>query len=58
MKKSKPLAVLADGGADVTLVSLRRDRIRGVHMHQPGVAGGGRRRCTTRAAEYLVRGRR
>jgi protease I len=31
-----PLAALADGGADVTLVSLRRGRIRGVHMHQPG----------------------
>jgi protease I len=28
--------VLADGGAAVTLVSLRRGRIRGMHMHQPG----------------------
>lgn len=31
-----PMAALADGGADVTLVSLRRGRIRGMHMHQPG----------------------
>ncbi len=31
-----PLTALADGGADVTLVSLRRGRIRGMHMNQPG----------------------
>ena len=31
-----PMAALADGGAAVTLVSLRRGRIRGMHMHQPG----------------------
>jgi len=31
-----PLTALEGGGADVTLVSLRRGRIRGVHMHQPG----------------------
>lgn len=31
-----PLAALADGGADATLISLRRGRIRGMHMHQPG----------------------
>jgi len=31
-----PVAALADGGADLTLVSLRRGRIRGMHMHQPG----------------------
>jgi protease I len=31
-----PQAALADGGADVTLVSLRRGRIRAMHMHQPG----------------------
>ncbi|MCS0628147.1 type 1 glutamine amidotransferase [Telluria mixta] len=31
-----PLAALADGGADVTLISLRRGRIRAMHMHQPG----------------------
>ena len=31
-----PVAALADAGADVTLVSLRRGRIRGMHMHQPG----------------------
>ena len=31
-----PLAALADGGAAVTLVSLRRGRIRGMHLHQPG----------------------
>jgi protease I len=31
-----PQAALADGGAAVTLVSLRRGRIRGMHMHQPG----------------------
>ncbi|MCS0580476.1 DJ-1/PfpI family protein [Massilia pinisoli] len=31
-----PLAALAEGGAAVTLVSLRRGRIRGMHLHQPG----------------------
>lgn len=31
-----PLATLADAGAAVTLVSLRRGRIRGMHLHQPG----------------------
>jgi protease I len=31
-----PVAALADGGADVMVVSLRRGRIRGMHMHQPG----------------------
>lgn len=31
-----PVAALTDAGADVTLVSLRRGRIRGMHMHQPG----------------------
>jgi protease I len=31
-----PLTALADGGAETTLVSLRRGRIRGMHMHQPG----------------------
>ena len=31
-----PLAALADDGAAVTVVSLRRGRIRGMHMHQPG----------------------
>jgi protease I len=31
-----PLTALADGGADATLISLRRGRIRGMHMHQPG----------------------
>ena len=31
-----PVAALADDGAAVTLVSLRRGRIRGMHMHQPG----------------------
>jgi protease I len=31
-----PLAALVDGGAETTLVSLRRGRIRGMHMHQPG----------------------
>jgi protease I len=31
-----PMAALVDGGAAVTLVSLRRGRIRGMHMHQPG----------------------
>jgi protease I len=31
-----PLAALAAEGADVALVSLRRGRIRGMHMHQPG----------------------
>ena len=31
-----PLTALADGGAEATLVSLRRGRIRGMHMHQPG----------------------
>ncbi|WP_075792194.1 type 1 glutamine amidotransferase domain-containing protein [Massilia putida] len=31
-----PVAALAECGAEVTLVSLRRGRIRGMHMHQPG----------------------
>jgi protease I len=31
-----PLTALVDGGADTTLVSLRRGRIRGMHLHQPG----------------------
>jgi protease I len=31
-----PQTALADSGADVTLISLRRGRIRGMHMHQPG----------------------
>jgi protease I len=31
-----PVAALTDGGATVTLVSLRRGRIRGLRMHQPG----------------------
>lgn len=31
-----PLATLAEGGAAVTLVSLRRGRIRAMHLHQPG----------------------
>ncbi|MFS2024570.1 DJ-1/PfpI family protein [Massilia sp. CT11-137] len=31
-----PVAALADAGAAVTVVSLRRGRIRGMHMHQPG----------------------
>ena len=31
-----PVAALCDAGAGVTLVSLRRGRIRGMHMHQPG----------------------
>ena len=31
-----PVAALCDAGASVTLVSLRRGRIRGMHMHQPG----------------------
>ncbi|WP_198119289.1 type 1 glutamine amidotransferase domain-containing protein [Massilia rhizosphaerae] len=31
-----PLAALAGCGAEVALVSLRRGRIRGMHMHQPG----------------------
>lgn len=31
-----PVTALVDGGAAVTLVSLRRGRIRGMHMHQPG----------------------
>lgn len=31
-----PLAALAACGAEVTLISLRRGRIRGMHMHQPG----------------------
>jgi protease I len=31
-----PLAALAEDGAAVTLVSLRRGRIRGMHLHQPG----------------------
>lgn len=31
-----PVAALADGGATVTVMSLRRGRIRGMHMHQPG----------------------
>ena len=31
-----PVAALTDAGADVTLVSLRRGRIRSMHMHQPG----------------------
>jgi protease I len=31
-----PVAALADCGATVTLVSLRRGRIRGLRMHQPG----------------------
>jgi protease I len=31
-----PTAALTDAGAAVTLVSLRRGRIRGMHMHQPG----------------------
>jgi protease I len=31
-----PVTALAEAGADVTLVSLRRGRIRGMHMHQPG----------------------
>ncbi|MFJ1468205.1 DJ-1/PfpI family protein [Massilia orientalis] len=31
-----PVAALADDGADVTVISLRRGRIRGMHMHQPG----------------------
>ena len=31
-----PQAALAADGADVTLVSLRRGRIRGMHMLQPG----------------------
>jgi protease I len=31
-----PQTALADGGADLTLVSLRRGRIRGMHMNQPG----------------------
>jgi protease I len=31
-----PVAALAEGGAAVTLVSLRRGRIRGMHLHQPG----------------------
>jgi protease I len=31
-----PVAALCDAGADVTLISLRRGRIRGMHMHQPG----------------------
>jgi protease I len=31
-----PLAALAESGAAVTLVSLRRGRIRGMHLHQPG----------------------
>ena len=31
-----PVAALADAGAVVAVVSLRRGRIRGMHMHQPG----------------------
>jgi protease I len=31
-----PMAALADAGAAITVVSLRRGRIRGMHMHQPG----------------------
>ena len=31
-----PVAALTEAGADLTLVSLRRGRIRGMHMHQPG----------------------
>jgi protease I len=31
-----PVAALIEAGADVTLVSLRRGRIRGMHLHQPG----------------------
>jgi protease I len=31
-----PVAALTEAGANVTLVSLRRGRIRGMHMHQPG----------------------
>ncbi|SDE95891.1 protease I [Massilia sp. PDC64] len=31
-----PVAALADAGAVVEVVSLRRGRIRGMHMHQPG----------------------
>jgi protease I len=31
-----PLAALADDGAAMTVVSLRRGRIRGMHMYQPG----------------------
>ena len=31
-----PVAALADAGAVVDVVSLRRGRIRGMHMHQPG----------------------
>jgi protease I len=31
-----PVAALTEAGAGVTLVSLRRGRIRGMHLHQPG----------------------
>jgi protease I len=31
-----PVAALTAGGAAVTVVSLRRGRIRGMHLHQPG----------------------
>ncbi|WP_413674518.1 type 1 glutamine amidotransferase domain-containing protein [Massilia cellulosiltytica] len=48
-----PLAALADGGADVTLISLRRGRIRGMHMHQPGdLARVGKAIDDAQAADY------